>query len=1424
MGWLNKYSGTTTTDTTIPNLFINTKTPKTENKKESGFSDEELLKQAWKESSFRPEVKNSLGYMGLAQVGNAAISDYKKAHNLKTFDPYDPSSAKKIQRWYMDKAYNSGLVTNPTQTEENRKLKALAYYNYGPGNLKKVLREAKSKNIDTYNSDKWLDLLPQETREYGNKILGKDEKFNKEYDSVRALPKYNKIVETYVPKAQEGRKQKNEKNASSKVRDNIPQQNKFQFKPRSQKLIDSINKQEEIEKTGEIKQYESQSTFNRLKEVALNPVTAFGYAARNQVLPENFSRGERNPVDYAVDVINPAQYLHDATNVVEGTAAGDLGQIGEGVLGVVPLALEAKNMAKGFSKLKNKAVDKYQDLNELNTFDPKSIYHNQIRGQIKGDVEGLSLFKRPYVEKYGKKLANKKIAEEVDNIINNVKPGNQLREKSLSTDSYRLLLHKAGTLKDDFELIPTNSYQSLNGAGALRNKLWDKHVKPVNEFIKEGTSFKFGEGQYESILDGLYTKMGNNIEKDMLSKLQAYTDRLSRQTGKSIKPVKLVDNEILVPQLIMERKGTTPLKEINRYSSFLKTAGAAGVGGFGIDSNLGLFDGYDSMLEKYQKRQDKKDMEEWKNSQIGKNKTFKTGGKIKNKGLDKAQEGRKERFSKIDPSKIYTPEEQKQLVRKNKIKEKTALLKNNLAEAQNRKAFNQSNETARLETLRDRFYKAQEHPLWYLPGSISPFGAVEDLAITGLGMGFKYLKGLNSAKKFLKPKAINKSHDAIPKSEQKLYYDQEVPETIKRAIRDQKVGNSPGSKAIQKEANKIKEALDNGEEWKFPNGKQRLKDLQDEYVKRADLEYQLNLIPVKDKSGVYTTFSKTELGRFANSADMNFSSKNRRFRSGGGGESLDYSIDYFNRVYGTNTFDSNITRFDDFKNVDEANNALNTELDEYLSDQFFNGFESPSRIDYGDVLTSNSNGGKIKKKWLKKYQNGGKVIEDNRGQWAHPGEVTKINSNNITMKGVNYPVLGVSDTGDTQMMYPNGEYQYDGKSVTEYPMAQDGKTIKLNEVSLKGKSSKRKTTKEYKNYLESVKKYNDSLYAFDKQNELNSQYLSNYETVPESNYNGLDLNMKALYEQSKEGVNNHLSTKEKRDKTKTASKKAINEEIVKANRSRNTNPQTQVRSPYGDRDRFRNRTNVLHSGNIPSKNKDANYKTPLDVIFSDDTVDLPQQQHNVTLGGIKTTTPYKTSKRAWRPGDLFLDEDKTKFYERQGYPYQEVVDDEIKPIGSMDYFQTIPIDSSVAQNVDPSSYDYDANQMLEVSLPFYKKPTTPIPPFTGDMFEDGDIQEFNSTSRKKIQPVGLNSKGLRTSQLNPESKFAGLEPEIDYWDVVEEVNQNFGGNKRTKKVYKQDEIDRIKRKQAADEKSSTGKNNRISIKPRIKGWLEKYNK
>jgi hypothetical protein len=71
------------------------------------------------------------------------------------------------------------------------------------------------------------------------------------------------------------------------------------------------------------------------------------------------------------------------------------------------------------------------------------------------------------------------------------------------------------------------------------------------------------------------------------------------------------------------------------------------------------------------------------------------------------------------------------------------------------------------------------------------------------------------------------------------------------------------------------------------------------------------------------------------------------------------------------------------------------------------------------------------------YEEGG-VIKDDLGQWAHPGEITEINSNDITMEGVPYDVLGISDTGDTKLMKPGKKYKFKGKKVTEFPMAKNG--------------------------------------------------------------------------------------------------------------------------------------------------------------------------------------------------------------------------------------------------------------------------------------------------------------------------------------------------------------------------------------------------
>jgi predicted CopG family antitoxin len=94
---------------------------------------------------------------------------------------------------------------------------------------------------------------------------------------------------------------------------------------------------------------------------------------------------------------------------------------------------------------------------------------------------------------------------------------------------------------------------------------------------------------------------------------------------------------------------------------------------------------------------------------------------------------------------------------------------------------------------------------------------------------------------------------------------------------------------------------------------------------------------------------------------------------------------------------------------------------------------APSKGKYAKKTMASAKNGR----WLDSYEDGG-VIKDDRGQWDHPGEITEIGSNDITMEGVPYDVLGISDTGDTKLMKPGKNYKFKGKKVTEYPMAKNG--------------------------------------------------------------------------------------------------------------------------------------------------------------------------------------------------------------------------------------------------------------------------------------------------------------------------------------------------------------------------------------------------
>jgi hypothetical protein len=83
--------------------------------------------------------------------------------------------------------------------------------------------------------------------------------------------------------------------------------------------------------------------------------------------------------------------------------------------------------------------------------------------------------------------------------------------------------------------------------------------------------------------------------------------------------------------------------------------------------------------------------------------------------------------------------------------------------------------------------------------------------------------------------------------------------------------------------------------------------------------------------------------------------------------------------------------------------------------------------------------------WLDSYEDGG-VIKDDMGQWNHPGEITEISGDTMATHGYgDIPLYVVPDKGKPRLVQPNtGTQKFPGaKKFTEYPMAQEGKNIKL---------------------------------------------------------------------------------------------------------------------------------------------------------------------------------------------------------------------------------------------------------------------------------------------------------------------------------------------------------------------------------------------
>ena len=168
-----------------------------------GFTLEDYIRQMYAESRFNPKAGSPVGAAGLAQIMPSTRKYMIGRYNLpETVDVYNPQDARTMQRKYMEDLYGRDWNTG---TDENKKLKALAAYNYGPTNVIRALEKAKKRGYDIYDDTSWTKdpkVLPKETRDYLDRTyFATDEAFEREYSSAR--PKYFDLFPDDVEQKQE---------------------------------------------------------------------------------------------------------------------------------------------------------------------------------------------------------------------------------------------------------------------------------------------------------------------------------------------------------------------------------------------------------------------------------------------------------------------------------------------------------------------------------------------------------------------------------------------------------------------------------------------------------------------------------------------------------------------------------------------------------------------------------------------------------------------------------------------------------------------------------------------------------------------------------------------------------------------------------------------------------------------------------------------------------------------------------------------------------------------------------------------------------------------------------------------------------------------------------------------------------------------
>lgn len=218
--------------------------------------------------------------------------------------------------------------------------------------------------------------------------------------TINPAPSNGKYTKKTQASAQNGQEMKYYQEGLDFKPKTISQDGTYVKKPRTDMLTMDEYRVQKANQSTISKAEPNRSTTSKALAIAANPMTALSYKLKGQNIPENFERGERNNLDYAMDIINPFGVAEAITSIPKNISKGEFLQAGLNALSVIPTGMElarnpivkkASSIARDIPRAENvkEAIGRItgiplkKDLPRLPAQDVKSLRQVQELGRMR---------------------------------------------------------------------------------------------------------------------------------------------------------------------------------------------------------------------------------------------------------------------------------------------------------------------------------------------------------------------------------------------------------------------------------------------------------------------------------------------------------------------------------------------------------------------------------------------------------------------------------------------------------------------------------------------------------------------------------------------------------------------------------------------------------------------------------------------------------------------------------------------------------------------------------------------------------------------------------------------------------------------------------------------------------------------------------